>query len=196
MLNDLKNKKIAILGLGIEGITTIEYLLGKGITDITVLDKKTKEELQKENPEVFTKLEKANIQFSLGENYLHNVSDFNLIMRAPGISVLTKELVAAQEKGIVISSNTKLFIDLCPCIIIGVTGSKGKGTNTTLIYEMLKKEEKDGYIGGNIGKPPLTFLDKLTDQLICPKMSKVAFQYCHLYKHLFLLFLTFHKLML
>src|SRR5258708_1815354 len=166
MLNDLKNKKIAILGLGIEGITTIEYLLGKGITDITVLDKKTKEELQKENPEVFTKLEKANIQFSLGENYLHNVSDFNLIMRAPGISVLTKELVAAQEKGIVISSNTKLFIDLCPCKIIGVTGTKGKGTTTTLIYEMLKKEEKDAYIGGNIGKPPLTFLDKLTDQSI------------------------------
>ena len=166
MLKDLKNKKIAILGLGIEGLATIEYLLSKGITDITILDKKTKEELQKENPEVLGKLEKANIQFSLGENYLQNLSNFNLIVRAPGISVLTKELVTAQEKGVVISSNTKLFMDLCPCEIIGVTGTKGKGTTTTLIYEMLQKEKKDAYLGGNIGKPPLTFLNKLTNQSI------------------------------
>src|SRR5258708_25833585 len=60
--------------------------------------------------------------------------------------------------------SSKLFFELCPSPIIGVTGTKGKGTTSSLIYEMLKKEGMDAYLGGNIGKPPFEFLDKLNDR--------------------------------
>jgi len=71
------------------------------------------------------------------------------------------QLAAAKEQGVEISSATKLFFDVCPCPIVGVTGTKGKGTTSTLIYEMLKKEGFDAFLGGNIGTPALTFLSDL-----------------------------------
>ena len=85
-------------------------------------------------------------------------------MRSPGISPLLPLFQSAREKGVTITSQTQLFLDNCPCEIIGVTGTKGKGTTATLIAEMLKKEGKDVYLGGNIGVPALTFLDNLTPE--------------------------------
>jgi UDP-N-acetylmuramoylalanine--D-glutamate ligase len=79
---------------------------------------------------------------------------------------LSPELIRAEKNGVIITSQTKLFFDLCPCPIIGVTGTKGKGTTSSLIYEMLKAEGRDAYLGGNIGLPPFAFLDKLTGQSI------------------------------
>ncbi len=90
------------------------------------------------------------------EKYLDNLDQYDLIVRSPGIRPDLLKVNSAK-----ITSQTKLFFDLCPCPIIGVTGTKGKGTTSTLIYEMLKKEGMDAYLGGNIGKPPLDFLDKL-----------------------------------
>ncbi len=87
-----------------------------------------------------------------------------MLIRSPGIAPFTKELVIAQEKGVLITSQIQLFLESCPCPVIGVTGTKGKGTTSSLIYEMLKIEGFDAYLGGNIGKPPFDFLDTLTPQ--------------------------------
>lgn len=150
MMN-FKNKNIAVVGLGVEGLSSIQYLK-KHRAKVTELDK---------NPAV--------AKASGGKarrNYLDGLDKFDLIVRSPGVKL--SELINNHSSLIIskITSQTKLFFDLCPCPIIGVTGTKGKGTTASLIYEMLKKEGRDVYLGGNIGKPPLEFLDKLTPQSI------------------------------
>ena len=92
---------------------------------------------------------------------LEHLTDYDVIFRSPGVRRLTPELVDAEKNDVTITSQTKLFFDLCPCPIIGVTGTKGKGTTSTLTYNMLKEAGMDAYLGGNIGVPPLTFLDAL-----------------------------------
>lgn len=165
MLEELKNKKIAILGLGMEGIATTEFLLSNGIS-FTILDKKSEQAVQDLYPEIYAKLKGKNISFLCGDDYLSHIESFNVIFRSPGIPVLTPELVAAQQKGVEITSQTKLFFDLCPCPIIGVTGTKGKGTTSTLIYQMLQQAGKSAFLGGNIGRPPVSFLTELTKESV------------------------------
>ena len=132
MIN-FKNKKIAIIGNGIEGESSAKYLREQGAV-VSILDK---------------------VQ---GEDYLKNLNEYDLIVRSPGINLnLLKDV--PKEK---ITSQTKLFFDICPAKTIGVTGTKGKGTTSALIYEMLKKQGFDAYLGGNIGVPPFNFLDKLS----------------------------------
>jgi len=165
MLKKWENKKIGVLGLGIEGFATAKFLLKNGL-QVVILDKKTKKELERENKNNLEELIKLGAGFVLGTTYLETIETFNVIFRSPGIPIFNKELQNAKKEGTLITSQTQLFFDLCPCPIIGVTGTKGKGTTATLIYKMLKKQEKDAYLGGNIGMPPISFLNNLTDQSV------------------------------
>ncbi len=131
-----KNKKIAVVGEGIEGQSSAKWLKANG-ADVTILDEKQ------------------------GEDYLDGLDDYDLVVRSPGIKISTLEKFVKREK---ITSQIKIFFDLCPSEIIGVTGTKGKGTTSSLIYEMLKIQGFDVYLGGNIGLPPFEFLDKLNAQ--------------------------------
>jgi UDP-N-acetylmuramoylalanine--D-glutamate ligase len=162
MITDWKNKKVAVLGLGVEGLATVQFLQNKG-SEIWVLDKKKKEEFA---DEIVKSAEELGAKFVLGPEYLKKLSEYDVIVRAPGFIRKSPELLKAEKEGAVITSLTKIFFDLCPCPIIGVTGTKGKGTTSALIYEMLKDSGRDVYLGGNIGTPPLDFLDKLTKQSI------------------------------
>ncbi|MBU2101369.1 UDP-N-acetylmuramoyl-L-alanine--D-glutamate ligase [Patescibacteria group bacterium] len=137
-------KKVAILGgLGIEGVALQKYLK-KTEPDLKpiVLDKKT-------DPKYLSKLE-----------------DFDLIYRAPGVLCSMPEIKKAVRRGVKFSSTINLFFEKAKGQIIGVTGSKGKGTTTQMIYEVLKKADKDVHVGGNIGNSPLEFVDKLTNDSI------------------------------
>lgn len=93
-----------------------------------------------------------------GDDYLNRQTEFDLAIRSPGIS---PELVT-----IPYTTVTNIFFANCPATIIGVTGTKGKSTTSTLIYEILKADGKEVYLGGNIGRPALEFLDKLSPQSI------------------------------
>jgi len=157
-LEVFQNKKIAIVGLGIEGLSTAAFLAKFGAT-LTFFDQKDVEDLSVE----VLKHAKLLGEVTLGLDAFTKINGFDLIFRSPGIKKDMAYLQKAQEEGAIISSQTKLFFDLCPCPIIGVTGTKGKGTTATLIYQMLKQTGKDAYIGGNIGVPPLTFLEQLSD---------------------------------
>lgn len=163
MISDWKNKKVGVLGIGVEGLATTKYLLEQG-ADVTILDKKAHTEVDRTLLAIAKKL--GVTEFIFGENYLDNLHAFEIVVRSPGIKRLQSKFDEAVAKGVVITTHTQLFFENCPCPIIGVTGTKGKGTTTTLIYEMLKKAEKDAYIGGNIGLPPLTFLRTLTPQSV------------------------------
>jgi len=152
---DFKNKKIAILGFGIEGQSIADYLIGKA-DNIVVLDEKNRTDF---DLEVLKSYESRGIEFRWGK--IEDLRDFDMVVRSPGVNPASKFILDAKHSGVTITSATKLFFDLCPAEIIGVTGTKGKGTTSTLIYEMLKESGEDTYLGGNIGTPPLSFLESL-----------------------------------
>lgn len=168
-MKNINTERIAILGFGVEGLATARYLLQQGAT-VTILDQKSQSELDTSFKDA---LEKLGVEYRGGKDYLNNFSDFSVVVRSPGISRFTKELVEAEEKGVKITSHIQLFLDACPGRVIGVTGTKGKGTTATLIYEMLKTAEKElssviqgVFLGGNIGTPPLDFLDRVNKKSI------------------------------
>src|SRR5579885_426884 len=168
-----KNKKIAILGLGVEGLASAIFLHKKG-ANVVVLDEKQESEIEKGTLQAISTL---GITAIFGQHAFSDLLQFDMLVRSPGIRRFVKPLDDAAAKGIVVTSQTKLFFDLCPCPIIGVTGTKGKGTTSSLIYEMLKKSGRDAYLGGNIGKPPFEFLDKLKpDSIVVLEMSSYQLQ--------------------
>jgi UDP-N-acetylmuramoylalanine--D-glutamate ligase len=159
---DIKTAKICILGLGEENIALIQYLFEHGAQSVTICDRKTKEDLTN----YLQQIDEFNFETNFGESYLDNLNGFDIIFRTPGIAYLTKKIQDAKKFGVEVSSQTKLFFAECPCKIIGITGTKGKGTTSTLIYDILKNDGRDVYLGGNIGNAPIGFLDKLTEKSI------------------------------
>lgn len=177
-LKDFQGKRIAILGIGDENIALFKYLKDY-CPNITICDQKQEGELK----ESLEKLGKFNFSLRLGPDYLKNLTDFNIIFRAPGLPYLNEKLQKAKKAGVEISSQIKLFFDLCQCPIIGVTGTKGKGTTSTLIYEILKSKSQISnlksqiFLGGNIGNPPIEFLDKLTkNDIVILELSSFQLQ--------------------
>lgn len=163
---EFKDKKIAVLGLGVEGVSSLKFLKRQG-AQVTCLDQKD------------------------GKDYLNNLSEYDIIIHSPGIKPTLPELLEAEKKGTIITSQTKIFFDLCPCPIIGVTGTKGKGTTSTLIYEMLKNQGLDAYLGGNIGVAPLDFLDKLKkDSWVVLELSSFQLQDLHKSPHISIMLMT------
>ncbi|MDZ7587112.1 MAG: UDP-N-acetylmuramoyl-L-alanine--D-glutamate ligase, partial [Patescibacteria group bacterium] len=160
-LENLRNQKVGVLGLGKENIALVEFLNSAGL-DIVVCDEKSEGDLSDYREEI----KDLPVQFRLGPHYLDHLEDFKVVFRTPGLPYLNPKIQEAKGFGVEISSQIKLFFNFCPCPIIGVTGTKGKGTTATLIYEILKWKSKIQnqkskiYLGGNIGTPPIEFLDK------------------------------------
>lgn len=162
------NRKIAIIGFGLEGQDLVRYFIDKDY-EITVFDRK--DERQLDIPKEFKK-----VKFITGKDYLSGtLNDFETIYRSPGVYRYTRKLFDAEKNGVVVSSATQLFFDECPGKIIAVTGTKGKGTTSSLIYSILKKSGKDIFLVGNIGKPSLEILPKLTENS-CVVMELSSFQ--------------------
>ncbi len=143
--------KIAILGFAREGHSVLKFLQKdrefKG-AEICILDKNSG-----------TKVPRG-IKKSIGPDYLKNLGGFDIVFRAPGIPYLLPEIQKAESSGVKISSSTNLFFERCPGTIIGITGTKGKGTVSTLLYKMLKAAGNKVFLAGNIGTPALDVLPK------------------------------------
>jgi len=172
--DDFRKKKIAILGVGMEGVAVANFLV-EVASKITLCDKLSKEELaERAEADADGSLKKIlsdeRFEQNFGESYMGNLTDYDYIFRSPGISYLNPKIQEAKVAGVEITSQLKLFFDLCPSKIIGVTGTKGKGTTSSLIELMMKKAKSSKlkaksfgnvYLAGNIGKPAITLLDKL-----------------------------------
>jgi UDP-N-acetylmuramoylalanine--D-glutamate ligase len=146
-----KNIKVAILGLSVEGIDSAVFFAHEQ-AHVTCCDRRTESELG----DTYAKLQNLTSDFRFGPGYLSDLTGFNLIVRTPGMAMRTLELEEVKSRGIQITSLTKLFFEHCKAPIIGVTGTKGKGTTCTLLYEMLKKDGKRVWLGGNVGTPLLS----------------------------------------
>lgn len=152
--NKLKSSKIAILGLGVSNIPLLEYLHNLGC-DVVVFNTKPLDK------NLIDKLNIYKIKYYNEENAFDYLHGFDIIFRSPSILPTRKELVIAKEEGAVITSEIRELLHLAPCKVIGVTGSDGKTTTTTLINEILKANSYHTFLGGNIGTPLFTKLSEM-----------------------------------
>lgn len=148
-INSIRDKKIAVIGIGISNEPLIRLLCAEGL-DVTACDKRSLEQLGMTALELIGK----GAKLKLGDDYLENLH-YDVIFRTPGLMPFDGHLVEAQNNGAVLTSEMELFCQLCPCRIIAITGSDGKTTTTTIISELLKEAGYTVHLGGNIGKPLL-----------------------------------------
>ncbi len=150
---------VAVLGFGLEGKATANYLLKHGLNPV-LFDARPWQDWPLEEQEYIKSLK---VNFIFGPDYLKELKGFNVVFRSPGIKL--SDVQKAVTPGAVITSQTKWFFEHCPAPIIGVTGTKGKGTTCTLIFNILKQVGKSAYLVGNIGETqPLEILDGLAKQ--------------------------------
>ncbi|MEE3342901.1 MAG: UDP-N-acetylmuramoyl-L-alanine--D-glutamate ligase [Bacilli bacterium] len=148
-IKELNNKNIAIIGAGVSNIPLLEYL-SKFNCNITLFDNKNSNELSDEAKKAIDKYKPS---LSLGENYLEKLHSFDIIFRSPSFLPTNKYLEAERKRGALITTEVEQVIKLAPCKIIGITGSKGKTTTTTITNEILTKLGYHTFLGGNIGIP-------------------------------------------
>lgn len=164
---ELRGKKVTVVGLGIEGVDLARYLVGQG-ADVTVSDVRTAERLAPRLRE----LDGLPVRLALGANDPADTVAADIVFVSQGVPLRIPALVAAREKGVPLSSMTRLFLELCPGPVIGVTGSSGKTTVTSLVGAMLATAGKRHVVGGNIGVGLLALLGEITpDTLVVLEMS-------------------------
>ena len=159
LLNYLKNKKILILGYGIEGKSSYKFLR-KYFPEKKLFIADKEMNLLENNLEL---MEDINLEVSLGKNYLNGIDQYDLILKAPGISLKNIDISKIENK---LSSQLELFFEFFNVFSIGVTGTKGKSTTSSLIYKMLLDQGKKAFLLGNIGEPIFNDIDNIEDNSI------------------------------
>lgn len=160
-IEKLKDKKILILGLGKEGIDTFKFLKEMFPDKILGLaDQKELKELDKSAQVLLRKTWAAKrTKLYLGKNYLKSFKNYDIIIKSPGIP--PKELWKFNFRSFKkLTSQTEIFFENCPGTIIGITGTKGKSTTSSLIYKILKEGGLKTHLIGNIGRPALSYLNR------------------------------------
>lgn len=155
--NYIRYRKVAIIGLGVSNIPLIDYFYEKK-AKVTVFDSREKTEIPKE---IIEKIERYSIDYSFGQSYLTRLQGYDVIIRSPSCLPTVPELAKEDQRGAIVTTEIELLMKMCPCKIVGITGSDGKTTTTTLISEILKKSGKKCYTGGNIGTPLFTKLSEI-----------------------------------
>ena len=160
-LEELRSKRCAVIGLGVSNRPLIEFLLSHGAS-LTARDRKERCELEP----YATELEARGVTCYFGDAYLSSLSE-ELIFRTPGIRPDLPPFLEAVGRGARITSEMELFLELTPATVIGITGSDGKTTTTTLVDLFLQAEcdrvgKGRSYVGGNIGTPLLPLVEQMT----------------------------------
>jgi UDP-N-acetylmuramoylalanine--D-glutamate ligase len=163
--NRLTEKKLALLGLGLDNRALLTLLDQTEIlTEVTICDARRRMDLS------LNKFKNLTIRYRLGKNFNKDLNKFDILSRSPGWPLACPGVREAQRCGRTkITSPLNIFFALCPTKnIIGVTGSKGKGTTASLIYKILRDAGRRVWLGGNIGVSPLSFLTKIksTDYVV------------------------------
>ena len=143
---DFADKRVTVVGLGVEGVDTVRYLASRG-AEVTVSDAKPRERLADRVRQVAD----LRVHLSLGENDPVAVRDADAVFLSQGVPLDLPGLDEARGQGVPVWSMLTLFMELCPGPVVGITGSSGKTTTTTLVGEMFRADEKPVFSGGNIG---------------------------------------------
>lgn len=158
----LLNGKVAIIGLGVSNLPLLDYLYNLGCKDVVLFNDK----------EISVDVSKYGYQVYEGDGYLDHLVGFDIIFRAPGCLPSQEELVREKERGAYITTEVEEVLKLSPAKTIGVTGSDGKTTTTTLIDLVLRSNGYKTYLGGNIGVPLFTKIGEMTkDDVVVLELS-------------------------
>lgn len=171
LLEFLEDKKILILGVGIEGKSTYDFLRRNfPEKKLFIADKSTN--LLEKYPEF---MEDMDLELSMGEQYLNGIKEYDLIIKTPGISFKNIDISSFQEK---ITNQLQLLLEFVDIFTIGVTGTKGKSTTSSVLYQVLKDQGKDVCLLGNIGEPIFHNIEKLNkESIVVLELSSHALQY-------------------
>lgn len=156
----IREKRVAVIGLGVSNLPLIDYFYSLG-ANAAFFDKRS---IDKLDNEIIEKIHKYNFDLFLGEDNLKNLQGFSIIFRSPSCRPDTPEIVAEVQKGAVLTSEIEMLMQTCPGTIIGITGSDGKTTTTSLIYNIIKQSGRNCYLGGNIGFPLFTKVNQMTPE--------------------------------
>lgn len=152
----IKGKNTAVVGIGVSNIPLIRFLLELG-AKVSAFDKKSEKELG----EVAKEFNQKGVRLILGDNYLDKLTGYEVIFKTPSMRVDSPSLLKAREEGAYITSEMEEFVKYCPAKVYGVTGSDGKTTTTSLIYNLLKEEGYKTWVGGNIGAPLFAQIEEI-----------------------------------
>ena len=153
----IRFRKVAVIGLGVSNIPLLDYLHEQK-AQVTVFDDRT---IDKISEDIIEKINRYEFQTSFGENSLENLVGFNIIFRSPSCLPTRPELEAEANRGTIVTTEVEMLMEMCPCKMIGVTGSDGKTTTTSMIAAILKEAGYNTYLGGNIGTPLFTKLPEI-----------------------------------
>ncbi len=177
----LRGKRILIAGFGREGQSTLRFLQ-KFLpnAEIGIADK---------NESSFKCIDKQSYTIYYGDDYLKDASDYDIVIKTPGISV--KDIDIDKD---LISSQTDLFIEAFHSQVIGVTGTKGKSTTSSLIYHLLKESGKDVILAGNIGIPVFDCVQNINRRtIIVYELSAHQLQFINKSPHVGILLNVFEE---
>ena len=175
-----ENNKILILGFARSGYDAAKLLIERNNT-VIVNDFK---EMNPKDEDKVNELKEKGVEFIFGghpDDLLDN--SFQYLIKSPGIAIDHKYVLKARELGIEVINETEMAYRLIPkdknIKLIGITGTNGKTTTTTLIYKFIEKDGKGVHLAGNIGYPLCSFLDKLeendiiVDEISCQQLENV-----------------------
>ena len=173
----LDGKKIAILGFGLEGKSTYKFIRKFSKCTLYILDQKdySNDELIKNDSNVVV----------IHDNYLDNLDSYDIIIKAPGVVLKDIDITNFKDK---ITSQLELLMEVNRKNIIGITGTKGKSTTTTLIYEIFKNSGYDAHLLGNIGIPIFDDIDNFKDDsILVIEMSALQLEFVNVSPHVAIL---------
>ena len=163
----IRDKKVAVVGIGVSNIPLINFLV-KLDAKVTAFDIKTEDKLGM----IAEEFKNKGVKLSLGENYLDNLSGFDVVFKTPSMRIDCDALVRAKEEGAYITSEMEEFVRYCKGKIYGVTGSDGKTTTTTIISKLLEKQGYKTWVGGNIGTPLFSQIEDIKkDDMVVLELS-------------------------
>jgi UDP-N-acetylmuramoylalanine--D-glutamate ligase len=158
---DWTGRRVVIIGAARQGTALARYLARHGAR-VTITDQKAEGSLQ----DVVAQLADLPIRWQLGGSPLELLDDCDLLCPSGGVPLELPIIVAAQRRGLPLSNDSQIFLEAAPCRVIGITGSAGKTTTTTLVGRMaqskIENRKSKIHVGGNIGSPLIAVLDEMT----------------------------------
>ncbi|MBR1883671.1 MAG: UDP-N-acetylmuramoyl-L-alanine--D-glutamate ligase [Clostridia bacterium] len=172
LINKLTDKKIVILGYGREGKSTYRFIRKYlPYASLLIIDAN----INVESEENLNLLNDMNLEVWKTNDYLDMLQDYDVIFKSPGISFKGKDISKIKSK---ITSQLEVLLKYINVYSIGVTGTKGKSTTSTLIYTILKNQGKKVCLCGNIGIPPFDEIDEiLNSEYVVIEMSSHQLEY-------------------
>ncbi len=156
----IRYRKVAIIGLGVSNLPLLDYLYDKK-ANVTIFDEREYNQIPRD---IVEKITNYGFMIHFGKDCLQELKNFNVIFRSPSCLPTKPELVEEANRGALLTTEVELLMKMCPAKVIGVTGSDGKTTTTSLINHILEKAGYRTFLGGNIGTPLFTKLSEMTPE--------------------------------